>query len=87
MNNSASSTGTGLGLSVSHTMITKNHGGEISVESAPGLGARFMIQLPVNTGTPGQAWLIYLTEKCQTYKLLVQYVVAVCHERVTKRGE
>ncbi len=38
--------GTGLGLSVSYFIITENHGGEISVVSAPGEGARFIIRLP-----------------------------------------
>jgi PAS domain S-box-containing protein len=37
--------GTGLGLSVVHSII-KDHGGRISVESAPSRGARFDIVLP-----------------------------------------
>ena len=39
--------GTGLGLSVSYFIITANHGGTISVESEPGKGAKFIIDLPV----------------------------------------
>lgn len=39
--------GTGLGLSVSYFIITENHAGEMSVESTPGKGARFIIRLPV----------------------------------------
>jgi polar amino acid transport system substrate-binding protein len=39
--------GTGLGLSVSYFIITSNHGGTIIVESEPGEGARFIIELPV----------------------------------------
>ncbi len=39
--------GTGLGLSVSYFIITTNHGGTITVDSEPGTGARFTIQLPV----------------------------------------
>ena len=39
--------GTGLGLSVSYFIITENHGGEMSVESTPGHGAKFIITLPV----------------------------------------
>jgi len=38
--------GTGLGLSVSYFIITDNHNGSMSVESEPGKGARFIIQLP-----------------------------------------
>lgn len=39
--------GTGLGLSVAYTIITKNHGGEFSVDSIPGEGACFIVKLPV----------------------------------------
>jgi PAS domain S-box-containing protein len=39
--------GTGLGLSVSYFIITKNHNGSMSVESSPGNGAKFIIQLPL----------------------------------------
>ncbi len=38
--------GTGLGLSVSYFIITGNHKGMMSVESDPGKGAAFIIQLP-----------------------------------------
>lgn len=38
--------GTGLGLSVSYFIITKNHSGTMKVESSPGQGARFIIDLP-----------------------------------------
>src|SRR5690606_37618143 len=40
--------GTGLGLAVSHTVI-QNHGGFIKVESEPGRGATFHIYLPRST--------------------------------------
>ncbi|NVN91955.1 MAG: PAS domain S-box protein [Desulfuromonadales bacterium] len=39
--------GTGLGLSVTYTIVTQNHGGELSVESRPGQGACFTIRLPL----------------------------------------
>lgn len=39
--------GTGLGLSVSYFIIATNHGGTICVESEPGKGATFIIELPL----------------------------------------
>lgn len=39
--------GTGLGLSVSYFIITENHRGQMSVESFPGGGAKFIICLPI----------------------------------------
>lgn len=39
--------GTGLGLAVSHAIITKNHKGFITVESSPGRGSCFTIRLPL----------------------------------------
>ncbi len=39
--------GTGLGLSVSYFIITKNHGGVLSVESIEGKGTRFIIKIPL----------------------------------------
>ena len=38
--------GTGLGLSLSYDIITKGHGGELSVESQEGSGAEFVFRLP-----------------------------------------
>jgi signal transduction histidine kinase len=40
-------TGTGLGLSVSYFIITDNHKGTMDVESTPGVGAKFIIRLPL----------------------------------------
>jgi len=40
--------GTGLGLAVVHGVI-REHGGEITVEGAPGRGTAFHLQLPVET--------------------------------------
>jgi len=40
--------GTGLGLYVSHDIV-KRHGGGIRVESPPGAGARFTVELPLDT--------------------------------------
>lgn len=41
------STGSGLGLTTSHAIIQK-HGGELTVESRPGRGATFCIDLPAS---------------------------------------
>ncbi len=41
--------GTGLGLSISYFIITEDHGGELFVESLPGNGAKFVINLPVDS--------------------------------------
>ena len=38
--------GTGLGLSMSYDIVTKGHGGELDVVSAPGEGATFVVRLP-----------------------------------------
>jgi PAS domain S-box-containing protein len=40
--------GTGLGLSVSYFIVISGHGGKMWVESAPGVGTRFIIELPGN---------------------------------------
>ena len=39
--------GTGLGLSVSYAIIHDKHGGDIRVESEPGRGATFVVDLPL----------------------------------------
>jgi PAS domain S-box-containing protein len=41
--------GTGLGLSISYFIITKEHNGEMFVESALGEGTKFIIRLPVDS--------------------------------------
>ncbi|GAB2853303.1 ATP-binding protein [Hymenobacter ruber] len=38
--------GTGLGLSLSHEIVTKGHGGTLTVESQEGEGTEFIISLP-----------------------------------------
>ena len=38
--------GTGLGLSLSYDIVTKQHGGEIKIESKEGEGATFIVSLP-----------------------------------------
>jgi two-component system NtrC family sensor kinase len=39
--------GTGLGLSLSHDIVTQGHGGTMRVEKSPGGGAMFIVSLPV----------------------------------------
>jgi signal transduction histidine kinase len=39
--------GTGLGLSLSYDIITKGHGGTLSVQSMEGEGSEFVVQLPI----------------------------------------
>lgn len=46
--------GTGLGLSLCHSII-RDHGGRISVESEPGAGATFNVELPVVPATTSAA--------------------------------
>jgi PAS domain S-box-containing protein len=43
---STKANGSGLGLAIAHSIVSK-HGGHISVDSAPGNGATFMVYLPV----------------------------------------
>lgn len=43
-------TGTGLGLSIAHQIVDR-HGGSIAVESAPGAGACFRVELPLEGGS------------------------------------
>jgi predicted ATPase/signal transduction histidine kinase len=45
--------GTGLGLAVSHG-IAQDHGGALTVESEPGHGARFLLDLPVAPDSPSE---------------------------------
>lgn len=40
--------GTGLGLALSHDIVTRSFGGTIDVESTPGLGTTFRVKLPVD---------------------------------------
>jgi signal transduction histidine kinase len=46
--------GTGLGMAIARSTITL-HGGELSVESAPGEGTRVRVTLPVDGPAPGGA--------------------------------
>jgi signal transduction histidine kinase len=48
--------GTGLGLSMSHDIITKQHGGKIDVDTEPGLFTEFIITLPRTAARTSADW-------------------------------
>jgi signal transduction histidine kinase len=39
--------GTGLGLSLSYDIVTKGHGGELTLKTMEGEGSEFLIKLPI----------------------------------------
>jgi signal transduction histidine kinase len=45
--------GTGLGLSMSHDIIVKQHGGRIDIETEPGVFTEFIVTLPRDIGHRG----------------------------------
>jgi signal transduction histidine kinase len=40
--------GTGLGMSISYKIVVEEHGGRLECISAPGLGATFLIYIPIS---------------------------------------
>jgi signal transduction histidine kinase len=44
--------GTGLGLSISYQIVTEKHNGKLWVDSTPGEGTKFMIELPIRQPDP-----------------------------------
>ena len=46
--------GTGLGLSMTHDIIVKQHGGRIDVETEPGQFTEFIIVLPRKSNVSGR---------------------------------
>jgi two-component system NtrC family sensor kinase len=44
--------GTGLGLSMSHDIIVKQHGGRIDFQTEPGFFTEFIVTLPRNAASP-----------------------------------
>jgi signal transduction histidine kinase len=47
--------GTGQGLAICHTIITKKHGGTINVRSEPGEGTTFIVRLPLDESSSSRA--------------------------------
>jgi signal transduction histidine kinase len=41
--------GTGLGLAISYRIVTETHQGKLICDSAPGVGSKFVIQIPAKT--------------------------------------
>ena len=65
--------GTGLGLSLSRGII-EEHGGTITVDSVPGQGTTFVIELPVvidNTSPPVEITPVTTMKKNTSYRILV----------------
>jgi len=47
--------GTGLGLSISYDIVVSKHGGRLTVDSTPGLGTTFTIELPIKGPAAAEA--------------------------------
>jgi PAS domain S-box-containing protein len=73
--------GTGLGLSLVHSIITE-HGGEVRVDSEPGKGAAFRIELPrAPEGSPAPVATVAEAAAPRALRILV-----VDDEEVIRRG-
>ena len=59
--------GTGLGLSMSHDIVVKQHGGTIDVDTEPGVFTEFIITLPRKAARTGKCW----RQKLSVYILVV----------------
>ncbi|QYO68459.1 sensor histidine kinase [Leptolyngbya sp. 7M] len=44
--------GTGMGLSISHQIITEKHGGKLECFSTLGKGTKFMMRIPLRQSVP-----------------------------------
>ena len=62
--------GTGLGLATAYAIVVK-HGGQLSVESTPGVGTVFTVDLPASLETPISPPSITVSMQTGTERLLV----------------
>jgi signal transduction histidine kinase/ActR/RegA family two-component response regulator len=62
--------GRGLGLATAYAIVTK-HGGHISVESKPGEGTEFTVELPASHETPAPQAPVIAQKQAGTERLLV----------------
>jgi signal transduction histidine kinase len=88
--------GSGLGLATAHAIITK-HGGSLSVESKPGYGAVFTIELPASQGSSepqapivghmqtGTERLLVMDDEAALRKLLERVLTKLGYEVQTAR--
>jgi signal transduction histidine kinase/CheY-like chemotaxis protein len=61
--------GTGLGLSITQRLVEMLHG-SISVQSAPGIGSEFTVELPLQVAAPPDGWVARVLPDLQGLNVL-----------------
>ena len=71
--------GTGLGLYISR-MLIERMGGHVGVDSAPGAGATFSVELPRAdaSATPSEPWLLHIDSDVDARRRLVDWLSPLC---------